>query len=88
MQPVVSQDDLGVLRQVHGPEGDGLNMSSNDQTHFNLSINTVQDGAVCYDDTLFSPSFSYLISYLSLLYLIFCITWSRDFLIQGLGHVV
>ena len=42
MQPVISQDDLRVLRQVHGPEGDGLDMSSNDQTRFNLSIDMCQ----------------------------------------------
>ena len=46
MQPVISQDDLRVLRQVHGPEGDGLDMFPNDQTGFNLSIDMVQDGAV------------------------------------------
>ena len=46
MHPVISQDDLGVLRQVHGPEGDGLDMFPNDQTRFNLSIDMVQDGAV------------------------------------------
>ena len=46
MQPVISQDDLRVLRQVHGPEGDGLDVFPDDQTRLNLPIHMIQDGAV------------------------------------------